>query len=68
MLGKLNKTAKNVIPTYTGSFPQNRFAIRPGYRWDGVDRSNGFERERFKVINQKKDEANELYKWGCEDL
>lgn len=38
---------------YKGAAMPNRYGIRPGHRWDGVDRSNGWEGERFKAINRK---------------
>lgn len=55
-------------PIYNGHFPENRFGIRPGYRWDGVDRSNGYESKWFEMQNNKKAIAIEAYKFSTEDM
>lgn len=60
--GTASKTKKG-HPAYDGPAPPNRYGIRPGYRWDGVDRSNGFESERFRALNKKEMRKDLEYSW-----
>ncbi|GAB5586653.1 Pre-mRNA-splicing factor cwc26 [Umbelopsis nana] len=55
-------------PTYQGQWAPNRFMIPPGYRWDGVDRSNGFERDYFLRQNARSAREAEAHAWSVEDM
>lgn len=48
--------------------PSNRYNIRPGRHWDGVDRSNGFEKNMFKMLNQQRAQEAEARMWAQEDM
>lgn len=65
--GGRRKGAKGRRPVYKGPATPNRYGIRPGYRWDGVDRGNGFESERFKAINRKERNKDLNYAWQMDE-
>eukprot|EP00026_Physarum_polycephalum_P009215 Phypoly_transcript_09329.p1 GENE.Phypoly_transcript_09329~~Phypoly_transcript_09329.p1 ORF type:complete len:463 (+),score=92.65 Phypoly_transcript_09329:36-1391(+) len=69
MLGLVRKKPKSNKPVYKGPpGPANRFNIQPGYRWDGINRSNGFEVEYFKHQANKQALKDEGYLWSVADM
>lgn len=61
------KVSRSGRPLYKGAAPPNRYGVRPGYRWDGVDRGNGFEGEWFKARNQVKRREGLEYAWQMDE-
>lgn len=55
-------------PRYQGAFNPNRFGIPPGHRWDGVDRSNGYENSWTEAQNARRIVETDAYKWSTEDM
>ncbi|KAG5984072.1 hypothetical protein E4U55_006104 [Claviceps digitariae] len=54
-------------PLFPGAAPPNRYGIKPGYRWDGVDRGIGFETERFRAMNRRDRLKNLDYSWQLDE-
>lgn len=54
-------------PLYQAAFEPNRYGIRPGHRWDGVDRGNGFEQKWWEARNKKKNREELSYAWEMDE-
>ena len=52
---------------YKGAFMPNRYGIRPGWRWDGVDRGIGFEKEYFAARNRRRNLKELDYAWQMDE-
>ena len=63
------KTSRTGKPLYSGPNPTpNRFGLKPGYRWDAVDRSNSFEHKVLTKINETSAFKEDEYKYSVSDL
>jgi len=67
-MAKMAGRKKPKMRTFKGAYPANRFNIAPGWRWDGIDRSNGFESSIFKTANTRKANAVDQMYDAQEDM
>uniref|UniRef100_A0A060TAE0 Pre-mRNA-splicing factor CWC26 n=1 Tax=Blastobotrys adeninivorans TaxID=409370 RepID=A0A060TAE0_BLAAD len=69
---KVDSTQANTAPVglqvYKGAYEPNRFNIPPGAKWDGVDRSNGFESKWFRKQNELREKKTLSYTMATDDI
>lgn len=64
-----SQPTKKSKPIYKGPQPPpNRFKIRPGYRWDAVDRGNRFEHKLLVKMSEKASGREDEYKYLSSDM
>jgi hypothetical protein len=60
---------KRSKPLYSGPTPPpNRFNIRPGYRWDAIDRGNGYETTLLKKMSDRNSLKEDEHRWAVSDM
>jgi pre-mRNA-splicing factor CWC26 len=67
--GSSGPSRRSSKPLYSGPTPPpNRFHIRPGYRWDAIDRGNGFENILLKKLSDRSSFKEDEYRWAVSDM